>query len=229
MGIYAFIPGILIGCYAVLLFCMLGIKVSHIRTEFMRALIVHILWAAGSLFMRLNVAPGLYFWFNVSMIGLLLMPVSLVRFAEEFTGVRHVATYVFLGLNLTLIVINLLTKNAIMVPPVPTKTEVGTVYLYTGLSWLVFIPYILCIVEVGFLAYVLIEGVKKELVNMFECFFLTGGTAILYIGAALMVLPFAKGFPADMVAGIADAVCMYALVGLNKRVRRNRTIRKGAH
>ena len=60
-------------------------------------LVALILWTGGSFLMRLQVWPSVKFWFDISILGLLLLGFALFNFAFQFVGSKNAK------LNLSLI------------------------------------------------------------------------------------------------------------------------------
>ena len=74
------IPAGALCCFLFLLFCFLNMQKSKLVVDFRLILGACILWSGGATFMRLQLKPGGHFWFQVSLLGLLLLPVAMYFF-----------------------------------------------------------------------------------------------------------------------------------------------------
>jgi len=83
---YIIVPVIALCCYSFLLIMFMAAKKSKVIYSFMALLVAFIFWSSGSLFMRLQAVPGVNFWYEVSIIGLFLLPLLLYNFVAAFIG-----------------------------------------------------------------------------------------------------------------------------------------------
>lgn len=74
------VPAGALCCFLFLLFCFLNMQKSKLVVDFRLILGACILWSGGATFMRLQLKPGGHFWFQVSLLGLLLLPVAMYFF-----------------------------------------------------------------------------------------------------------------------------------------------------
>ena len=73
-------------CNLFLLLTFLSAKKDGIIRSFMKLLICFTTWTLGSFFMRISLYPGDYFWFQVSMISIILVPVCIYNFLYHYTS-----------------------------------------------------------------------------------------------------------------------------------------------
>ena len=86
--LFIIVPLISLLCNAFLFVAVLGAKKSRLIYAFMAMLVTFTIWCAGSLFMRMTLAPGPDFWYQVSIAGIFLVPVMLYNFIYCFVDSR---------------------------------------------------------------------------------------------------------------------------------------------
>ena len=74
MGTYGYISIIAMLCYGFLLLMFLTAKKNKIINSFLVVLLGLLFWTGGSAFMRAQFWPGCEFWYQVSLLGILLLP-----------------------------------------------------------------------------------------------------------------------------------------------------------
>ena len=86
MGTYAYISMIAMLCYGFMLLMFLAAKRDKLVNSFLLVLLGLLLWTGGSVFMRTELWPNYVFWFQASLLGILLLPYAYYRFIN---AVRH--------------------------------------------------------------------------------------------------------------------------------------------
>lgn len=89
MGTYGYISIIAMLCYGFLLLMFLTAKKNKIINSFLVVLLGLLFWTGGSAFMRAQFWPGCEFWYQISLLGILLLPYAYYRFILAFGGVRN--------------------------------------------------------------------------------------------------------------------------------------------
>ena len=89
MGTYGYISIIAMVCYGFMLLMFLTAKRNKIVNSFLVVLVGLLFWAGGSAFMRVHLWPSYEFWYQVSLLGILLLPYAYYRFILAFGGVRN--------------------------------------------------------------------------------------------------------------------------------------------
>ena len=92
METYGYISIIAMLCYGFLLLMFLTAKKNKIINSFLVVLTGLLFWTGGSAFMRAQFWPGYEFWYQVSLLGILLLPYAYYRFILAFGGVRNGST-----------------------------------------------------------------------------------------------------------------------------------------
>ena len=73
MGTYGYISIIAMVCYGFMLLMFLTAKRNKIVNSFLVVLVGLLFWAGGSAFMRVHLWPSYEFWYQVSLLGILLL------------------------------------------------------------------------------------------------------------------------------------------------------------
>ena len=89
MGTYGYISIIAMLCYGFMLLMFLAAKRNKIINSFLVVLLGLLFWTGGSAFMRAQFWPGCEFWFQVSLLGILLLPYAYYRFILAFGGQKN--------------------------------------------------------------------------------------------------------------------------------------------
>ena len=76
MGTYGYISIIAMVCYGFMLLMFLTAKRNKIVNSFLVVLVGLLFWAGGSAFMRVHLWPSYEFWYQVSLLGILLLGYS---------------------------------------------------------------------------------------------------------------------------------------------------------
>ena len=81
MSGYSWISGISIFCYLFLLASFLSTKSKErVIRAFVDLLVIMILWAGGSVGMRMQLWPSVYLWHHVSLLGMMLLSFGYYQF-----------------------------------------------------------------------------------------------------------------------------------------------------
>ena len=142
MDSFVYIPITALCCYAFLLLAFMAAKKSKLINSFLLFLSAIILWTGGSLCMRMQLWPNLDFWYNVSVLGLTLMPFAFFIFVIEFIGLKD--RFFKLGYLLIIFlvnIINVLTDFFLNAPEVITGTD-GKVSFVYDIAWPVIILFV---------------------------------------------------------------------------------------
>ena len=101
-------------CYFLLLTAFLAVKKTPPIRYFIVVLLGYTIWTGASVLMRLQVAPGVPFWFTVSIMALFSQALTIYLFVCSFTNQRHpLLTFVW---TVVTIVILVFTALAISCP-----------------------------------------------------------------------------------------------------------------
>lgn len=216
MGDFAYIPIIALLCYTFLLFAFMAAKKNRIINAFLVILIVLILWTGGSFCMRMQLWPGIKFWYDVSIFGLTLLPYAFLNFVSEFADLKNVmVNRIWLLLILLVNFINICSGFFLKAPDVINLVggDTAFVYRYTGTVALLFA---VCIAVIINMLYLLFKFSRTNALAKKQFMPIMMGIALLFAGHIMILIPLFKGFPTDILAGIFNAFFMfYALYRRN--------------
>lgn len=209
MDSFVYIPITALCCYAFLLLAFMAAKKSKLINSFLLFLSAIILWTGGSLCMRMQLWPNLDFWYNVSVLGLTLMPFAFFIFVIEFIGLKD--RFFKLGYLLIIFlvnIINVLTGFFLNAPEVITGTD-GKVSFVYDIAWPVIILFVVCVAITFHSLYLLYKYSKTNEVAKKQFMPIVFGVFILVVGHLALFVPFFKGFPTDILSGVCFAFCLF--------------------
>ena len=190
--------------FALLFATVLASRKTREIWAFLAVLGVMCLWSMGSVFMRLQIAPGLSFWYYVSLIALFAVAPACYVFVCSFVQERTTFTSILFGL-LTVVVIVITPSGLFLAPPVPEVLEGGrVVFHYTMTAW-VAVPCVVLLSVVGNIALVLRKALKKRGAHYPGLIIIIVAQLVLFVGNILSILP-GNVFPWDMASGIVCAL-----------------------
>ena len=206
---FTFISTAALCCYIFLFLAFTVAKKNHVIRSFMVVLCVLIVWTAGSMLMRLQFYPGVPFWFYVSVDGLLLLPAALHSYFAAYTGAqcRDRVRLIYLG-TAVLLILNTATGGLLIGPPLVTGTGAAATYSYEfgwGV-WVLLIFTLLVLLSVGVMIrdYAASDDPLPPGMG-----WLSAGMLLLRLGNLATGLPLFRGFPIDLLSGVANAVCLF--------------------
>lgn len=193
-------------CFLFLMFSFLNTEKSKAVRYFQMILATCLLWTGGAVLMRMQLYPGIAFWFNVSLLGLLLMPVCIYFFLFFVLNIRR---YYFL-IAVTVITCIVVVCNGIfgmmISPPRIVMREADTIaFTYTLENGV----YVLLAAEVVAFVYVIVIAHKKIAGNRaikWRLMPLWLGALFVLAGNMLELMP-GNIFPYDTLGGLLMACC----------------------
>jgi len=200
---FIYIPVLALCCYVFLLMAFLAAKKSKVIYTFMMILLAYMLWTGGSMCMRLQLFPGMYFWYEVSLLSLFTIPFLLYNFVCEFIEAKGYLLKLIWMFGTIIILI--LTYFGVFLKR-PEFVQLGNgqaVFLYT-MQWTIAIPcafFFAILVSTGWVVY---QQVKKNGMTMSWISPILIGMAVLFAGNVLSIIP-NNIFPWDTLSGILDA------------------------
>lgn len=88
-NIYIGIPMAALICYLFLLFCFLNVAEKSSEVRDLKAILSALLsWTGGAVLMRLQISPGIQFWYHVSLMGLFTIPILIYDFLFHYLDIR---------------------------------------------------------------------------------------------------------------------------------------------
>lgn len=216
MGNFAYIPIIALIGYSFLLLAFLAAKKSPLINAFLGILVAMILWTGAAFCMRRLFWPSLKFWYDISILGLTLLPYSFISFVSEFASLKRTGlNRLWLLLVIIINAVNVLTGFFLAAPETVVSPGGKTVFIY-HYSWPVVLLFAFCAAAFLKVLYILLKfGQKNELARKQFMPILLGIVA-LFAGHIGIMIPYFKGFPLDIVAGVVNALFIfYALYKRN--------------
>mgnify|MGYP000766260337 FL=1 len=138
-------------CSLFLLFCFFNTMKSRTVRSLRAVLTSCLVWTGGAILMRLQVFPGIRFWHNFALFGLLVIPVFMYAFLFAFLEItEHDALIYIYGVLTTALVLGNAWSGAILpAPEVTTRADGTYVYMYHATSGI----WVLTVLEVSVLVY----------------------------------------------------------------------------
>lgn len=211
MSVYSLISFLSLCCYLLMFTTFLAArKTQKIVRSFLILLAFMIIWSLGSLFMRMEQFPSPYFWHQVSIFGLLMLPVSYYQFFADFVGVYDNHRRVFWWIIfLSMFLINFFTQFLIPLPEISQNgMQVTFQYHYTATIYIIFFVLFLLVYDIVFMIKKKPnhQDIRKSLRP------LAFGIGFLLLGHFLATLRFFVGIPIDIISGVINAFFfIYAL------------------
>lgn len=205
------IPGAALFCYGFLLLTLLPAKKSRIVNAFLLVMVASILWTGGSMFMRLLLFPGIGFWFQVSIIGMFLLPLAFYQFIQEFLEQKSFWRKNLFRLGtIAIIFINL--WGVFIAPPTLTWSDGGSPLFLYEFQWPVFVATaFLVLIVLSILSMILREMRRNELTAS-RLSPILAGVLLLFIGNLANLIPGVSSTSFDTLSGaIAAILFFYAL------------------
>ncbi len=75
-------------CYIFLMFCFFNTRKTKVVRYFQMIILSSIIWSGGAALMRLQVSPGIPFWYNISLLGLFMIPISIYYFFFSMLDIK---------------------------------------------------------------------------------------------------------------------------------------------
>ena len=122
-----------LACYLFLLSCFVSISREERVVHYLRIILVALsCWTGGSVLMRLQISPGMQFWFHFSILGLLIIPVGMYGFlfcVLEIQGKQKLLNICMLASIVTLL-LNAYTECLLPVPEIQQLPGGNISYIY---------------------------------------------------------------------------------------------------
>lgn len=209
MNGYSWVSVISLFCYLFLFLTFLAAKKSKkVIYTFMALMAVMILWNGGSLGMRLQLWPSVYFWHHVSLLGMLMLPVGYYHFTLDFLEEKSGSGKRFWGVFYPLIfVLNCVTGFFVPLPEVVARSgKVQFIYHY---NWHIYLLYGIVLLTFLQLAFIIRRHCMGNRIAFRQLVPIICGVAIMIVGHGLATLPAFAGIPVDIVSGVFNACFLF--------------------
>jgi putative nucleotidyltransferase with HDIG domain len=182
-------------------------KTPEIRA-FIALLVDCMLWSGSSVLMRMQLWPGLDFWYYVSILALFFMEFLLYWFVHVFAGEKG-KLILLLSFLATIAVLPGTITGYYLAPPTPVTTASGDIVFTYVADWHILIPCALLVFFVFVTLRLFLRLVREKGVHTPGLLILIYGSAILCFGSVLQVVLPGNTFPYDMLSGILFAVLLF--------------------
>lgn len=198
-------------CFTVILVTFLATKKTPEIWAFLAVLLDCILWSGGSILMRLQMWPGLRFWYTVSLVALFCMELLFYFFVYTFAHRKgKFLLWIFTGW--TLLTMPGTISGFYLAPPTPTIQSDGSVVFTYGVSWHVLIPCVMFVTIIVATTWMLLQVMREQGAHSPGIQVIVTGGLVMLVGNLLQIGLPGNTFPFDALAGVVFAVLlMYAL------------------
>lgn len=200
---YLWVPILSVLFYSFLLIASCSAKKSKLIYAFMRYMFVLLLWTGGSMFMRLQMAPGYTFWYQVSIIAVFALPFAFYDFVYHYLKGDNKVEHILMEIMTVTVLV--LTYFQVFLPvPDRVVTNAGKeVFVYTP-GWQLVFPTIMAVILVGLSCRLVHHSVKVRHNIAMEIHPTLLGALLLIVGNVISVMP-GNVFPFDTFAGLLNA------------------------
>ena len=196
-------------CFLFLFFTFLNtVKTKSVRSMQLM-LICCIMWTAGDLFTRLKIYPGVHFWYSVSLLGLLMIPVYIYYFLFQIVGIKNQSVLLIYSL-VSFFIAAANAASGLFLDEPQTVHSKGTVYAYSirpvVYSLIAFeIIILICIITFVYRKIRNDSTMRKKLVPVFI------GISFILFGNVLETVS-ANKFPYGSLGGVVLAACVTFMI-----------------
>lgn len=227
MGSFAYIPIIALLCYIFLFMALVAAKKSKIINAFLVILTALILWTGGSFCMRMQLWPSMKLWYDISIAGLTLLAFAFYNFVARFSGIGTTLASKFWFVIIVIINIINISSGIFLAAPKPEVSDTGeTIFVYTY-TWGVYVLFGICMLIIFHMLYNLFRYYRQNALAKEQFAPIIIGIIVLFLGNVGIMLPFFKGFPTDILAGIINAFFMFYALYTRKLFQLNLVISRG--
>lgn len=208
---FIFIPIIALFCYSFLIMTFMAAKKTPLIKSFLIVLGAMLLWTGGSLCMRLQLWPAINFWYQISLLGLMLLPYGYFVFIANFVGKEDTAfRKIWLVLILVPTAINMFTGWFLACPERVLLGGGETVrFIYHTTPGVLILYGAAAIVALHAILMLLQAAGKNKGINRGQMVPIIAGILILFAGNVGIMLPWFKGFPLDILCGVVNALLLF--------------------
>lgn len=195
MGDYIAVPITALFCYIFLFMTMLAAQKNRIINSFLLILVALLFWTGGSFFMRMQFWPSIKVWFDISILGLLLLGFALFNFAYQYVGCKNRAVQLFWFM--TTVVINLINicTGVFLREPELVETASGQTSFVYNTTWPVVAFFIFCTAIIAHMFVLLFRYFKDHEVARRQFHPVLVGIGFMFLGHIAFIFPFSKAFP----------------------------------
>lgn len=204
---YLYINITAFSCFALMFVTFLATKKTPEIWAFLAVLLDCILWAGGSILMRLQMWPGLEFWYKVSLVSLFIMELLFYFFVHTFAH-RKGRFLLSLFTVLTVAILPGTISGFYLAPPTPVVNPDGSTVFTYSLNWHIVIPCIVFVAIIFATAVMLVQVVREQGVHSPGIQVIISGGLVMLAGNLLQTGLPGNTFPFDALSGIVFAALL---------------------
>lgn len=204
---YLYINITAFSCFALMFVTFLATKKTPEIWAFLAVLLDCILWAGGSILMRLQMWPGLEFWYKVSLVALFIMELLFYFFVHTFAH-RKGRFLLSLFTVLTVAILPGTISGFYLAPPTPVVNPDGSTVFTYSLNWHIVIPCIVFVAIIFATAVMLVQVVREQGVHSPGIQVIISGGLVMLAGNLLQTGLPGNTFPFDALSGIVFAALL---------------------
>lgn len=205
--LFSAIPLIALLCNIFLFFTLWTAKKSYVVYAFMALLLSFIMWTAGSLFMRMELFPGVAFWWSVSITGIFLVPYLYFVLTCAYSNVKATFLNALWGiLTAIMVVLNLL---GVFISSPYVSTVAGEHIFHFDVHWPSVFPIVIALCIFFSIARVISKNLRNGSMHKLHFKPLMIGIVIMLFGISLNMIPTLSTLPFDTLACALHAMCIY--------------------
>ena len=198
-------------CYTVMFIAFVAARKSAEIWVFMMVLLDCIFWSGGSILMRLQMWPGMDFWYDVSLVALFSMELLFYWFVHTFSRQKEHLT-LLLCLIGTVAILPGTVSGYFLAPPTPVLLDDGSTVFRYSTDWHIILPCILFVATITATIRLFLKLVREKGARFPGLLVIIYGGVVMLAGNLMQVAIPGNTFPYDALAGIGFAVLlMYAL------------------
>ncbi len=216
------IPLISLVLYVFILVIIVTSNKTKLSYAFSLYIIAMIIWSLGSFLMKTDMPPSSLFWDKVLLMGLVSVPVLLLRFSYVYSGNYKGKAIIYIGYFITavLMILSILgyfVKSASYSDGVFTYELGFAAYIYAGFG----ITY--CMLALGNM----IVKVKREEISIKQVRLVIIGLSLIIIGATLNLNTELGKYGIDILLNAVNAILITYSIYRNKFLEINLVVKKG--
>ncbi|HAG08902.1 MAG: GGDEF domain protein [Desulfotomaculum sp. 46_296] len=224
--------GALLSYCLLMVFFSISQKDKYIRT-FMLVLAALIVWTASTLFMRLQLYPGVLFWNKVMVAGMFAVPFFLYYFVSIFTNtLNNFSTILWGSMTAAAIAVDFMgfvvTKASIIThPAVENGRRFTSVEFSYSLGVMAYPIYILMFLLI--LTILLKAGMsfRRGGITHGRIALITFGVLIMFVGVLFNIIPAIGKYPVDILASLINAVLIIIAIYKSRMLELRFILTKG--
>lgn len=209
--------GALFSYCLLMLFFSISQKDKYIRT-FMLVLATLIIWTASTLFMRLQLYPGVLFWNRVMVAGMLAVPFFLYYFVSIFTNSLNKSSAIIWGsMTAAAIAVDLMgfvvtEANMITHPVSENGTRFTSVEFSYSLGVMAYPIYILMFFLILTILLKAGMNLRRGGITYGRIGLIIFGILIMFVGVLFNIIPAIGKYPVDILACFINAVLIIVAI-----------------